>query len=76
MPTSSPASIAAKPHGGNGYTLEAAIPWSTLNFQPAPGRPLGFEIDLSDTDTPNAAVQEQMLSSSPNRRYNDPNELG
>jgi serine/threonine protein kinase len=67
--------VAAKPRG-TGYTLEATIPWATLNFQPAAGRALGFDIDYSDTDTPGAAVQELMLSSSPNRLYNNPTTWG
>lgn len=76
-PNTSPSAIkvAAKTHG-TGYTLEAAIPWTTLNFQPTPGAALGFDIDLSDTDTPGAAQQEQMLSSSPNRAYDDPTSWG
>jgi eukaryotic-like serine/threonine-protein kinase len=67
--------VAATPRG-TGYLLEAAIPWTTLNFQPAAGRALGFEIDYSDTDTPGAAVQELMLSSSPHRIYNNPTSWG
>ncbi len=61
---------------GSDYLLEAAIPWTTLNFQPAAGKALGFDIDYSDTDTPGAAVQELMLSSSPHRSYNDPTSWG
>ncbi|PZS02438.1 MAG: hypothetical protein DLM69_04050 [Candidatus Chloroheliales bacterium] len=67
--------VAAQPRG-NGYALEAAIPWSTLGFQPGAGRAIGYDIDYSDNDTPNTAAQEQMLSSSPHRTYNNPTTWG
>lgn len=75
---------AATPHGitlaavstGNGYVLEAAIPWRDLNLTPAAGLVIGLAVNVNDNDQPGAAVQEMMKSSVPNRRFRDPTSWG
>jgi hypothetical protein len=39
----------------NGYTIEAAIPWTNFNFKPQVGLPLAVEVAVSDTDGVEAA---------------------
>ncbi len=49
----------------DGWTLEAAIPWSFLAIgTPAKGTVLAFEVALSDTDSPEARQESFMTSSS------------
>lgn len=67
--------VAAQPTG-NGYVLEAAIPWRDLNMTPSPGMVLGLAVNFNDNDTPGTAVQEMMKSSAPNRRFGDPTTWG
>jgi hypothetical protein len=61
---------------GQGYTLEAAIPWRDLNVTPQPGMVLGVALNVSDNDTPGTAVQEVMKSHVPTRRFADPTSWG
>ncbi len=35
---------------GNGYTIEARIPWSTIGITPIPGNYIGFEIEIDDDE--------------------------
>ncbi len=35
----------------NGYTLETAIPWATLNTRPRAGMRIGFDVQINDDDT-------------------------
>lgn len=37
--------------GGDGYAIEAAIPWSILNMQPEEGRSFLFDIGIDDNST-------------------------
>lgn len=67
--------VAAQPTG-NGFVLEAAIPWRDLNLTPVPGIVLGLAVNFNDNDTPGTAVQEMMKSSAPNRRFGDPTTWG
>lgn len=60
----------------DGYTLEAAIPWADLNLSPQSGMVLGLSLNVSDNDTPGAAVQEVMKSHVPTRRFSDPTSWG
>ncbi len=57
--------------GGQGYTLEAAIPWRLLNVVPAGGQAFGFTFSITDDDLPTPA-QQSMLSTSPNREWHKP----
>lgn len=61
---------------GEGYILEAAIPWRDLNFTPDEGELLGIALNANDNDRPDEAVQEVMMSSSPGRTLTDPRTWG
>ena len=37
----------------NGYQLEIAIPWTTLNIIPTPERTIGFDVQINDDDNGN-----------------------
>jgi hypothetical protein len=61
---------------GDGYILEAAIPWSDLNLIPTPGMRLGLALNVNDNDTPGTARQEMMLSNVSTRQFADPTSWG
>lgn len=61
---------------GEGYTLEAAIPWNDLGIAPEPGLQLGIALNVNDNDTPGTAVQEVMKSHVATRKYSDPTSWG
>jgi predicted small secreted protein len=61
---------------GNGYYLEAAIPWSVFGLAPAAGNRFGFALSSSDNDTPDTAEQQSMISTSPIRALADPTTWG
>jgi hypothetical protein len=61
---------------GEGYVLEAAIPWSDLNFVPDEADVLGIALNANDNDQADEAVQEVMMSSSPRRTLTDPQSWG
>lgn len=61
---------------GNGYYLEAAIPWSIFGLAPAGDDIYGFALSSSDNDTPGTAEQQSMISSSPVRALLDPTTWG
>lgn len=61
---------------GNGYTLEAAIPWGNLGITPESGLQMGIALNVNDNDTPGAAVQEVMMSQVATRRFSDPSSWG
>jgi hypothetical protein len=61
---------------GDGYILEAAIPWSDLNLTPTPGIRLGLALNLNDNDNPGSARQEMMLSNVSTRQFADPTSWG
>jgi hypothetical protein len=67
--------VASRP-SGNGYTLEAAIPWHDIGVSPAPGSRMGISLNVNDNDTPGAAVQEVMMSQVSTRKFNDPSSWG
>ena len=56
----------------DGYTVEAAVPWSDLFMTPSTNRPMAIALNLDDNDRAGQAVQEAMYSNSPNRMYLDP----
>ncbi len=68
-------SLSAAP-AADGYVLEAAIPWRDLNFTPAPGAMLRVALNANDNDRPGEAIQEVMMSSSPNRTLTNPQTWG
>lgn len=67
--------IAAQPTG-DGYTVEVRIPWSDLGVTPSEGLILGLSLNVNDTDTRDAAVQEVMLSNVSTRSFGDPTTWG
>ncbi len=67
--------IAALPTG-DGYTVEAAIPWSDLGTSPQAGLRLGIALNVNDNDTPGTAVQEVMKSHVETRLFSDPSSWG
>ena len=60
----------------NGYTVEAAIPWTTLTASGGGGNRFGFAISVSDNDTANTADQQSLISSVATRRLTDPTTWG
>lgn len=67
--------VSARPTA-DGYTLEAAIPWTDLGLTPTPGLVIGLAVNANDNDRPGAAVQELMKSNVPTRRFGDPTTWG
>ncbi|MBN2393572.1 MAG: protein kinase [Anaerolineae bacterium] len=61
---------------GQGYDLEAAIPWYYLGGRPEVEVPIGFCLNLSDKDDPQAEAQEVMASTAPGRKWGDPTTWG
>ena len=61
---------------GEGYTLEAAIPWWVLGGRPAIETPVGFCLSLSDNDAPGTAQQQTLMSTAPDRTWGDPTTWG
>jgi len=62
---------------GNGYTLEAAVPWTAFgDFRPKPGMAIGFAASAGDNDRQNVPIQETMLSTVPGLVYLKPLTFG
>lgn len=61
---------------GDGYVVEAAIPWSTLGITPYAGLKLGFALSVSDNDLTGQAVQQTLVSSTGLRKLTNPNSWG
>ncbi len=60
----------------DGYGMEAAIPWTTLNYSGVPGGSFGVAASVSDNDDPTVDAQQCMISSSPVRNYTNPTTWG
>lgn len=60
----------------DGYTMEAAIPWSLYGVGPAVGKTYGFVLSISDNDNTNAAEQQTLVSSVSTRRLTNPTTWG
>jgi hypothetical protein len=71
-----PTILIAARRTADGYTLETAIPWTTLNRQPAVTHAYGFSAQLIDNDQPGAALQDSVLTANPNLRPGVPTTLG
>jgi hypothetical protein len=67
--------LAAKPLG-DGYTVEAAIPWSVFGITPAVDDRYGFALSISDNDNTAAAEQQSMISTVATRKLTDPTTWG
>jgi hypothetical protein len=61
---------------GNGFYLEASIPWSTFGVTPNAGSTFGFTLSVSDNDTPGTTEQQSMISSVDTRRLTNPTTWG
>jgi len=61
---------------GEGYDLEAKIPWSVFNITPAGGSRFGFAFSLSDNDNAGSSIQQSMVSSVNTRLLSDPTTWG
>jgi hypothetical protein len=59
-----------------GYLLEAALPWTSLGTSPQPGERLGVAANVNDNDTPGTNGQECIISSAPERQWDDPTTWG
>jgi serine/threonine protein kinase len=66
----------AAQQSGNGYTLEAAIPWWVIGGRPTVETAVGFCLNLSDNDVPSTAQQQAMVSTAPMRKWGDPTTWG
>ena len=60
----------------NGYTVEAAIPWTALTASCSANNRYGFVISVSDNDVPNTADQQSLISSVATRKLFDPTSWG
>jgi hypothetical protein len=61
---------------GDGYALEAKIPWTVFGVTPVAGNKYGFAISLSDDDQAGTAVQQSMVSSVGTRKLLNPTTWG
>jgi hypothetical protein len=67
--------VAAAP-AGDGYLVEAAIPWSVFGLRPETGDRFGFLFSISDNDHPNREVQESMVAGLNRRVLTNPTTWG
>jgi hypothetical protein len=68
--------MAFQDESGNGFYLEASIPWSTFGVTPNAGTTFGFVLSVSDNDTPGTTEQQSMISSVDTRRLTNPTTWG
>lgn len=69
--------IVAASRTTNGYNLEFAIPWSSLNLTPSVGLKIGCALNINDNDTPGSQNQQElMLSHVATRKWLDPTSWG
>jgi len=61
---------------GNGFYLEAAIPWALFKVTPSGGMKFGFILSVSDNDTPATSEQQSLISSVNTRRLVNPTTWG
>ncbi len=69
---STPEVIMAAVPTGDGYRLEAAVPWATLGAAPYTGKHFGFSFGVSDNDVPGDNLQQSMVSNVSTRGYTRP----
>ena len=69
------ATVAAK-RVGEGFQLEAAIPWSLFGVTPSGGSRFGFVASASDDDKTGVAEQESLISSVGTRKLPNPTTWG
>lgn len=61
---------------GEGYDLEAKIPWVVFGITPSEGASYGFALSLSDNDLPGSATWQSMVSSVITRKLANPTSWG
>ncbi|MGH2542253.1 MAG: sugar-binding protein, partial [Ardenticatenaceae bacterium] len=61
---------------GNGYTLEASIPWSLLEVEPRENLVLGYAVVLNDNDTPPSEEPQTQIASNRETPFRRPLTLG
>jgi len=61
---------------GQGYILEARIPWTTFGVTPEENDQFGFVLALSDNDQAGVAAWQSMIASVAGRRLADPTTWG
>jgi hypothetical protein len=59
-----------------GYLVEAALPWRSFGVALQPGDRLGLAANVNDNDTPGRDTQECIISTAPQRRWDDPTSWG
>lgn len=59
-----------------GYLLEAALPWPSFGTSLQPGQRLGVAANVNDNDTPGTNSQECIISTAPERQWDDPTTWG
>jgi hypothetical protein len=69
------ASVAVSFEGAD-YFLEAALPWRSLGVTAQPGDRYGLAANVNDNDTPNTNAQECIISTAPERTWNNPTTWG
>lgn len=67
--------VVAQPQG-QGYRLEAAIPWALIGVQPVAGMVFGFALNASDNDVPDTAAQQTIIMTNPNMIWGQPLTFG
>ncbi len=71
--TATGVTLAVKPSAaGEGYTLEATLPWALFGLTPAPDNRFGFVLSVSDNDNPATAEQQTLIASVAARRLTNP----
>jgi len=68
--------VAARKSGGEGYLLEASIPWSLFGVSPSAGNTYGFVLSSSDNDALGTAEQQTLISSVVTRKLTNPTTWG
>jgi len=68
--------VAARSSGGEGYLLEASIPWSLFGISPAAGNTYGFVLSSSDNDAMGTADQQSLISVLITRKLTNPTTWG
>ena len=59
-----------------GYLVEAALPWRSFGVTLQPGDRLGLAANINDNDTPGRNNQECIISTAPQRKWDDPTSWG
>jgi hypothetical protein len=64
--------VVASRLGLDGYMMEVAIPWFTMDLTPFEDMHFGFLLSVSDNDAVNDTVQQSVVSFAPERVLFDP----